>query len=292
VADEERPASPRKARALSAKQIRYNIVIEALFAKLRTLHGPVGEMDYSGKELRDLIAELLKSKQLDADVGNVPDIKYTFDARRDFPAAIAGDGYWAIVGRGKGKYRFVRMPHRNLISLATDLPVAIEENRKKTDETPRIVRMVLGNDEQATMARVRWNHLVRDFTGLQTVYQLQGHERTTVSAGQIEIDEAYIGEDASGNTYLMPLSAKGGNDMLSYTQALNLNLYVSDNSNQHHREWRRRRYHGLLWRALGAVAEGPRSVVLIEFSNETDVRKIQVLKARRYTFDPVGPETP
>ena len=51
------------------------------------------------------------------------------------------------------------------------------------------------NDEQALLAKIRYNRLIDIFTGI-TCYSLQNHLRTTVpNIGQVEIDEIYIGID-------------------------------------------------------------------------------------------------
>lgn len=65
---------------------------------------------------------------------------------------------------------------------------------KVPDATPGIVAKYAFNDEQALLAKVRYNRLVDIFTGV-TCYSLQNHLRTTVSEiGQVETDEIYVGE--------------------------------------------------------------------------------------------------
>jgi len=275
------PRSTKKKEKLP-KEIEYDTVIIALFKALRSGSADSDQMDFLKKDIEQTIERLVKKGALDDRISNVPDIKYTFDARRDFPTAIKNTGHWAIVGRGKGRYRFVRMPHSNLIRIPLDL--AHLEKHEQIDNTPPIVLGVMGDDEQATMARVRHNQVIAHFTGLTNVHQVQGHERTAVDSGQVEIDEVYVGEDGKGNRYVVPLSAKGGKDMLSYTQALNLNLYVAGNSVARHENRRRQRYHGLERKPLGAVRTSNDTVVLVEFSTETDVREIQIKRAREYRF--------
>jgi len=75
------------------------------------------------------------------------------------------------------------------------------------------------SDEQALLARVRYNRLIDIFLGV-TAYSLQNHLRTTVKGlGQIEIDEVYVGIDKHGCQYIIPVQAKGGSDQLSSVQA-------------------------------------------------------------------------
>lgn len=74
------------------------------------------------------------------------------------------------------------------------------------------------NDEQALLARVRYNRLVDIFLGI-ACWSLQNHLRTTVTEiGQVETDEMYVGVDKQGCHYAIPVQAKGGRDKLSRVQ--------------------------------------------------------------------------
>jgi hypothetical protein len=87
------------------------------------------------------------------------------------------------------------------------------------DATPEIISANALSDEQALLARVRYNRLIDIFLGI-TACSLQNHLRTTVKGlGQIEIDEVYVGVDRHGFQYIVPVQAKGGNDQLSTVQA-------------------------------------------------------------------------
>lgn len=67
-------------------------------------------------------------------------------------------------------------------------------------------------DEQALLAKVRYNRLIDIFLGI-AASSLQNHLRTTVKGiGQIEIDELYVGLDRNGAQYVVPVQAKGGRD--------------------------------------------------------------------------------
>jgi hypothetical protein len=73
-------------------------------------------------------------------------------------------------------------------------------------------------DEQALLAKVRYNRLIDIFLGL-TSFSLQNHLRTTVKGmGQIEIDEIYVGVNRNGQQFVIPVQAKGGNDQLAVVQ--------------------------------------------------------------------------
>ena len=85
---------------------------------------------------------------------------------------------------------------------------------KIPDATPGIIIKYTQGDEQALLAKIRYNRLIDIFTGV-TCYSLQNHLRTTVTGiGQIETDELYIGVDRRGAQYIFPVQAKGGKDQL------------------------------------------------------------------------------
>lgn len=89
---------------------------------------------------------------------------------------------------------------------------------KVPDSTPGIVTAYALPDEQALLAKVRYNRLVDIFAGV-TCYSLQNHLRTSVKElGQVETDEVYIGVDQRGAQYVFPIQAKGGKDVLSIVQ--------------------------------------------------------------------------
>lgn len=89
---------------------------------------------------------------------------------------------------------------------------------KVPDATPGVVAMYALGDEQALLARVRYNRLIDIFTGI-TCYSLQNHLRTSVrDIGQVETDELYVGVDTKGCQYVVPVQAKGGRDELNIVQ--------------------------------------------------------------------------
>lgn len=89
---------------------------------------------------------------------------------------------------------------------------------KIPDATPGIVARYAKGDEQALLAKLRYNRLIDIFTGV-TCYSLQNHLRTTIQGiGQVETDEIYVGVDRNGVQYVFPLQAKGGNDKIDITQ--------------------------------------------------------------------------
>jgi len=89
---------------------------------------------------------------------------------------------------------------------------------KIPDATPEVIAAHALSDEQALLAKVRYNWLIDIFFGLAT-YSLQNHLRTTVrKIGQIEIDEIHVGIDRQGRQFVLPVQAKGGTDQLAAVQ--------------------------------------------------------------------------
>ena len=148
---------------------------------------------------------------------NLGDVIYALRFRIAMPATVAAfqpDGYeWIIEGVGRAQYAFRLakvsriVPNENLVTI------------KVPDATPEIIAGYALSDEQALLAKVRYNRLVDVFLGI-AAYSLQSHLRTSVEGiGQIEIDEVYVGVDRRGRHFVVPVQAKGGNDKLSPVQA-------------------------------------------------------------------------
>lgn len=149
---------------------------------------------------------------------NLGDVIYSFRHRRDLPESItqtAPEGRsWVITGKGQARYAF---------ELKRDAVVRIvpDEARgqiKIPDATPGLVAQYALSDEQALLAKLRYNRLVDLFTGV-TCYSIQNHLRTFVDGvGQMETDEVYVGVDRHGAHYVMPVQAKGGTDEIGIVQ--------------------------------------------------------------------------
>ncbi len=149
---------------------------------------------------------------------NLGDVLYTFRFRVALPHSIettAPDGErWVIGLAGRGKYAF----RLKLLSQTEILPNYMLAETKIPDATPGLVTRYALNDEQALLAKLRYNRLIDIFTGI-TCYSLQNHLRTTVpDFGQVETDEIYIGIDRQGVHYAIPVQAKGGRDKLGIVQ--------------------------------------------------------------------------
>ena len=149
---------------------------------------------------------------------NLGDLIYTFKFRRDLPMEIlqkAPTGKtWMIEGAGRSRYRF-RLVDAGGTTFKPRTDIAAT---KIPDSTPEIIAAYALGDEQALLAKVRYNRLIDIFLGL-TTYSLQNHLRTQVTGmGQIEIDEIYVGLNRNGAHFVVPVQAKGGSDKLSPVQ--------------------------------------------------------------------------
>jgi hypothetical protein len=149
---------------------------------------------------------------------NVGDVIYSFRYRVSLPAAInekAPPGnVWLIRPAGRGQYAFCAVA----AEAALIMPNAMLVQTKIPDSTPGVIARYAKGDEQALLARLRYNRMIDLFTGV-ACYSLQNHLRTTVQGlGQVETDEVYIGIDRGGAHYVFPVQAKGGRDTISVVQ--------------------------------------------------------------------------
>ncbi|SPE54215.1 DNA methylase [Verrucomicrobia bacterium] len=198
---------PANKRAQKAN--RYSAIIEKIF--FSRYEKGMREIPFERQEMEKLAAKL--KVKLPKNLG---DLVYSFRYRALLPTAItslAGEQeIWIIRPAGRSKYSFV---------LVKDTPIVPNEHMAVTkvpDATPGIVAKYAFNDEQALLAKVRYNRLVDIFSGV-TCYSLQNHLRTTVpDMGQVETDEIYIGVDKKGAHYAFPIQAKGGKDKLNVVQ--------------------------------------------------------------------------
>jgi hypothetical protein len=147
---------------------------------------------------------------------NLGDVVYSFRYRTALPQYIrdcAPDGEeWVIRPIGQAQYNF------SLTAMPRILPNSLLAETKIPDATPGIIALHAINDEQALLAKLRYNRLIDIFVGI-TCYSLQNHLRTTLPGmGQVETDEIYVGLDQRGAQYVLPVQAKGGTDQLGIVQ--------------------------------------------------------------------------
>lgn len=193
----------------------YAAVMERLFF---SRHVP-GErsLDFDRSEI------VTMADELGLDVAkNLGDVVYAYKYRRDLPDAIratAPEGEeWRLESVGRARYRFVL---GRAFRIEPDPSLAVT---KVPDATPGIISRYALSDEQALLAKLRYNRMIDIFTGV-TCSSLQNHLRSSVQveAGlldsmQTETDEIYVGLDRRGAHYVFPVQAKGGNDKIALQQ--------------------------------------------------------------------------
>jgi len=203
---------------------------------------------------------------------NLGDLIYSFRYRKTLPQEIVttqlGKKQWIILPAGRSKYCFKLarltqiLPRTNLI--ATKIP----------DATPQIIAAYALTDEQALLARVRYNRLIDIFLGIAT-YSLQNHLRTTVKTmGQIEIDEIYVGLSKTGQQFVIPVQAKGGTDKLAVIQTTQDLAYCAE------------KFPNLTARAISAQFMKSDVIALFELTLEND--EVKVVDERHYCLVPAN----
>ncbi len=249
---------------------RYSQIIERIF--LQDYQCGAEEVEFSREEIETVAHEL--GIELPKNLG---DLIYTFRYRAELPTAVrqaAPEGRsWIIRPAGRGRYRFVAV---------TPWDVAPNERLAETkvpDATPNIIEMYALSDEQALLAKLRYNRLVDLFTGV-TCYSLQSHLRTTVPGmGQVETDEVYVGVDRRGAHYIFPVQAKAGREKLGLVQI------EQDCALSAHR------FPNLVCRPIGAQFMSQGMIALFEFEMaEAEVRVVSEKHYRLVPGEQLSPE--
>lgn len=163
---------------------------------------------------------------------NIGDTIYTFRYRKDLPKPVLDtqpEGLnWLILGAGDARYRC----HLGPLLFFKPTPGLLV--RKIPDATPEIISQYALTDEQALLAKIRYNRLIDAFLGI-VAYSLQSHLRTKIeNYGQIEIDELYVGVDTKGEQYIVPVQAKGGKDRLGVIQTIQDTIYCRNQERYKH----------------------------------------------------------
>ena len=173
---------------------------------------------------------------------------------------------WVIEGTGRSSYAFRLLREVSIAPNPALRPIKIP------DATPEIIGRYALSDEQALLARVRYNRLIDIFLGI-AAYSLQNHLRTSVdSIGQIEIDEVYVGVDCRGAQYVIPVQAKGGTDRLSMVQTRQDFACCGE------------KFPDLLCRSISAQFAAEGLIALFEVGLEKD--GISILDERHYRLVP------
>jgi hypothetical protein len=201
---------------------------------------------------------------------NLGDVIYSFRYRTPLPQPVRAKApkgkEWIIRPAGPARYCFVA------IVRAIIQPSKMMAQTKVPDATPGMIAMYALSDEQALLAKLRYNRLIDIFTGV-TCYSLQNHLRTTVpKLGQIETDEIYIGVDKKGIHYVFPVQAKGGNDRLNVVQ-IEQDMAMCAN-----------KFRSLICRAIGAQFMEDDLIALFEF--EQGKQGITIVSEKHYRLVP------
>ena len=116
---------------------------------------------------------------------------------------------WIIESRGRSYYQFSLVPINRIRPSLDRLAIKIPE------ATPGIIEAYAISDEQALLAKLRYNRMIDLFLGL-TAYSLPNHLGSTINGtNKLNIDEVYIGINRDGCKFIIPVQAKGGSDQLS-----------------------------------------------------------------------------
>jgi len=201
---------------------------------------------------------------------NLGDVIYSFRYRTPLPKSVtrrAPKGHqWIICPSGRSLYKFVA---KKAVKM---LPSPVLAETKIPDATPGVIAMYALGDEQALLAKLRYNRLIDIFTGV-ACYSLQSHLRTSVKGmGQVETDEVYVGLDRRGAHYVFPVQAKGGRDVLSIVQ-IEQDLAMCAE-----------RFSTLICRPVGAQFMAPDLICLLAF--EAGQNGVAVLHEKHYRLVP------
>jgi hypothetical protein len=211
---------------------------------------------------------------------NIGDAIYTFRYRKDLPEVVRNtqpEGLnWLILGAGDARYRC------HLGPLLFFKPTPGLMVRKIPDATPEIISQYALTDEQALLAKIRYNRLLDAFLGI-VAYSLQSHLRTKIeNYGQIEIDELYVGVDSNGEQYIVPVQAKGGTDRLGVIQTIQDTIYCR----------KQNRYKHATPRPVSAQFMPNNTIALFELHFDEEEEIVTIIRERHYRLTEAKDITP
>jgi len=248
-------AKKKKAR----KPNRYQQIISYVFFK----HYKEGDQQF-GFERSEMIDACEKlAIKVPSNIGDVP---YSFRYRYDLPADVMATAdvgrEWIIEGAGDALYEF-KLVKESKILPRSDLAVI-----KIPDATPEIINKYILTDEQALLAKLRYNRLIDIFLGV-TAYSLQNHLRTKLQGiGQLEIDEVYVGVNKRGSHFVIPVQAKGGADKIGVVQS------------KQDIAWCAAKLPDLICRAISAQFLDESRIAIFEITVEDD--EVKVVEEKHY----------
>lgn len=245
------------------KQNTYSQIIEDIF--LRRFRKGVTEVSFSRDDIVAVARKLGVSLPK-----NLGDVIYSFRYRTSLPEPIrkaAPRGFeWIIRPAGQGKYKFV------VARFSSIHPADSISETKIPDATPGIIEKYALTDEQALLAKLRYNRLIDVFTGI-VCYPLQSHLRTSIKGmGQVETDEVYVGIDKRGVHYVIPVQAKGSSDRMGIVQ-IEQDLTLCKN-----------KFPDLICRAIGAQFMSQDLIAMMEF--ESSDTGVTVVAEKHYRLVP------
>lgn len=246
---------------MSGVSNRYAAIIEHIFLAAHRNNPKADRLDFERVEIERAAQTLgiVLPK-------NLGDVIYSIRFRTQLPQSVLdtehGGRQWIIELAGRSRYRF------RLAKLSSIEPSAHAAKIAIPDSTPELIAYYTLDDEQALLAKVRYNRLIDTFLGL-TTYSLQNHLRSSAKGiGQIEIDELYVGTDKRGCQYLIPVQAKGGKDRISTVQA------AQDAA------WCAQRWPALRCRPIAAYFIDSDTLALFEL--KVDGEEVSVLEEKHY----------
>lgn len=153
-------------------QNRYRALIEHIF--FQPAYG-----DYAkGKTVLPFKREDLETAAGELGIAlpkNLGDVVYSIRYRTPMPPSVLAtqpEGMeWIVEGAGRALYRFCLVPVNRIVPNRDLVTIKIP------DATPEIIGTYTLNDEQALLAKVRYNRLIDTFLGI-TAFSLQNHLRT------------------------------------------------------------------------------------------------------------------
>lgn len=241
----------------------YKSLVAKLFAG-KYKHG-MTRVEFTRDDIRKAAADLKMALPK-----NLGDVIYSIRYRSALPPEVSRterDGKkWLILGTGISKYAFRLMKLEPIVPTTTLATIKIPES------TPEIVSHHAQGDEQALLAKVRYNRIIDIFLGI-AAYSLQSHLRTTVEGiGQVELDEVYVGVDRAGRQYVIPVQAKGGKDKHSPVQTLQDIACC------------REKFPNLICRPISAQFMADQVIAMFETTEEDD--GIKIVEEKHYKLVP------
>jgi hypothetical protein len=248
------------------RKANYAEILEWVFRR----HHRAGStnVEFTNSDIRTAAAQLRMALPR-----NPPDVIYSARYRLGLPDSVQNDAPagmgWIIRGAGVGRYRIVAVPSE-LLDVRPSQTLA---EVKIPDATPGVIAKYALNDEQALLARIRYNRMLDIFSGV-ACYSLQSHLKTSVvGIGQVEVDEVYVGVSKAGVHFVFPVEAKGENERLGVVQIeQDIALCAA-------------KFPNLVCRPIGAQFMAGREVIaLFEFEGGGEVPR--VMEERHYRLVP------